>query len=57
MVTTLYTLFNAFSVGSPTSCSMFLKWKDEDDDKKRHFVAFGYFDDPVPLKKNFLTIH
>ena len=32
------------------------KSKDEEDDKKRHFVAFGYFDNPVTLKKNFLTI-
>ena len=30
-----------------------IKSKDEDDDKKRHFVAFGYFDNPVTLKKNF----
>ena len=32
------------------------KSKDEDDDKKRHFVAFGYFDNPVTLKR-YLTVH
>ena len=37
-------------------CLLDYKSKDEDDDKKRQVVAFGYFDNPVTLKRNFLTI-